>query len=212
MYEKMPEEEHDEESEGCFGWLRPRGRSQPQQKILKTIKRTKESTKSIHLKALQIKKKIRALEEEGKKYLLEQGDEERAQACAAVMLQMTEQHSLYIQIWTKHKMLLQELDKALTLSACADSLKESSEVLGKVISENLNVANIDQMMVSLEMQQRDVEEVSKAMTQHHSSSSKRDDILRMWKVETPTSLELVFPPLPTAKDKEKEEELTLETY
>ena len=38
-------------------------------------------------------------------------------------------------------MLLEELDKVLTLSACADSLKQSSDVLGNIISNNLNIAD-----------------------------------------------------------------------
>ena len=179
----MPEENA---QQGCLAWLFRGGNDKEtlkeNQHIEKTIARTKQSTKSIHLKALQVGNKIKKLEEEGKQYL-EQGDEEHAHACAALLLQMNDQRSMYIQIWTKHKALLQELDKALALSACTESLRESSAVLGKVISENLNVADIDQMMVSLEMQQRDVDEASKALSQHSTHSKKTNDILNAWRSE-----------------------------
>lgn len=188
MYEKMTDMEEDgggeKKKKNCFEFFFGGGggggdaKGKKEEKISLTMKRTKESIKSLHLKVIQIGKKIEALEGEGKAFL-QKGDEERAEACAAVLLQMNEKRTLYIQIWLKHKMLLEELDKVLTLSACADSLKQSSDVLGNIISNNLNIADIDKIMASLEMQQQDTQEASKALTQQ--KRKKTDDILHSWK-------------------------------
>jgi hypothetical protein len=187
MYEKMTDMEEDgggeKKKKNCFEFFFGGGSGggaggKKEEKISLTMKRTKESIKSLHLKVIQIGKKIEVLEGEGKTFL-QKGDEERAEACAAVLLQMNEKRTLYIQIWLKHKMLLEELDKVLTLSACADSLKQSSGVLGNIISNNLNIADIDKIMASLEMQQQDTQEASKALTQQ--KRKKTDDILHSWK-------------------------------
>lgn len=91
---------------------------------------------------------------------LEEGDEQRARAEAQMQLQAVQTRQVYVDLHTKFRMLLQEIERAQNLSICVDNFKLASGIMGDAPT---SVQDVDKVMVKLEQQLEGARDVTKSL-------------------------------------------------
>jgi hypothetical protein len=91
---------------------------------------------------------------------LDSGDEQMARAEAQIQLQAIQTRQCYVDVYTKFRLLLNEVERTQNLALCIENFQNASDVMKNV---SLNIQNVDQMMVNLEQQLENVRDVSKSL-------------------------------------------------
>lgn len=134
------------------------------------IQRIQDRVRDLNRQIIYQAKVIQDHATQGLSYL-DAGDEQMARSEAQLQLQATESRQVYIDVFTKLRMLLSEIERTQNLSICVESLTGASGVIKDI---SLNVTNVDEMLVRLDQQVEGARDVSKALQKPLKTQTLRD--------------------------------------
>lgn len=132
--------------------------------------RIKVSIKALHNKIEMCNAKIKRMEKTAALYREERSDEERAQSEERQIEHATHVRGIYIGVRDKFCVLLMEIEKAATLGACADHLREA----GVMLEQHINVRDVDDIMSRLELQMEKLTDTERAITNNKKKKKENE--------------------------------------
>lgn len=163
------DEEEEKVSSSCWSWLWPRRKRKKEKEIHRVASRIKVSIKALHNKIEMYNAKIKRMQKTAELYRNERGDEERARSEERQIEHATHVRGIYIGVRDKFCVLLMEIEKAATLGACADHLRDA----GVMLEQHINVRDVDDIMSRLELQMEKVTDTERAMTKKKTKKEKK---------------------------------------
>jgi predicted DNA-binding ribbon-helix-helix protein len=125
------------------------------------VQRIQETVRDLNRLIIFQERVIKDISTQGLAYL-DQGDEQRARAEAHMQLQAVETRQTYVDLHTKFRLLLNEIERTQSLSICVDNFSSATGVL-KNVSSALKIEDVDMVMVRLEQQMASARDVSKSL-------------------------------------------------
>lgn len=139
----------------CWGF---RGRPE-EESLQQRIEHIQELVRTLHRQILFQTSIVQRHAQEGLRYL-ESGDEYRARAEAQLQLQAIDTRQVYVDIHTKFRLLLNDVERSQNLSVCMTHFQMAAGIMGNV---QLKIQDVDEQMVKLEMQVEKSRDVSKSL-------------------------------------------------
>lgn len=140
-------------------FCKPAGEVDHENGLNQRIERIKDCVRDLNRQIMYQDTVVKQHAKRGLSYL-DTGDEQMARSEAQMQLQAVETRQSLVDIFTKFRMLLNEIERTQSLSICVQNFSQASGVLKDI---PLSVQNVDEMMVRFEQQMERARDVQKAV-------------------------------------------------
>lgn len=152
--------------------------------LIQRIERIKDCVRDLNRQIMYQDTVVKQHAKQGLLYL-DTGDEQMARSEAQMQLQAVETRQSLVDIFTKFRMLLNEIERTQSLSICVQNFSQASGILKDI---PLNIQNVDETMVRLEQQMERTRDVQKTVTRPLKHENLRQVFLQTELPELPKHL------------------------
>lgn len=153
--------------------------------LIQRIERIKDCVRDLNRQIMYQDTIVKQHAKQGLSYL-DTGDEQMARSEAQMQLQAVETRQSLVDIFTKFRMLLNEIERTQSLSICVQNFSQASGILKDI---PLNIQNVDETMVRLEQQMERTRDVQKTVTRPRKHENLRQVFLQTELPELPKNLQ-----------------------